>query len=274
MPVDTVDGIAIVEEKTIHYAGGQAIPWTSVYIKFLVAFRRQALRELKGAPLSVFICLALRVNESGFSEPSLETIMRETGYGRATVCSALDRLHDLRLVERVKRWKQNNRYHIRGYAWFGYASQPALFEQSMSSETELHPSESSVSEPQNSDGVQKLNSKIIDDDDSDPEIIINNDLSVRKIELHTADEVQKLNPIFEQNRQTCHQYRIGEPTATELANLSHVTPAYIRAWFEERDYHNDIARHRRDQGSPWGIGYLITQMRAGINPPQFKSQQK
>lgn len=246
------------------YTEDGPVPWTSVYIKLLVAFRRQALRELKGAPLSVFICLALHVGDAGYADPSLETIMRETGYGRATVCSALVVLYDLGLVEKVKRWKRSNKYFVRGYAWFGQAKQPALFE-TWSSESELYAHGSSESELQEGSGVQNLNGKIIDDDDLDP-IIINKDLCVQKTELQTGDGVQKVNSI---TLQTLYQYGVGEPTASELALLAHVTPGFIRAWFSERDYHNDMVQDGRRGGRQWGVGYLIQQMRANVPPARL-----
>jgi DNA-binding transcriptional ArsR family regulator len=272
MPTDNnpsgVVGVSVVEEHGVEYGPEGAMPWTSVYVKLLVAFRRQALRKLKGAPLSVFICLALHVGEDGYANPSIETIMQETGYGRATVCSALDVLYDLGLVERVKRYKQSNKYYVRGYAWFGRASQPALFEEEVwSSETELQASGSSETELQEGSGVRKLNSKISDGGVLD--LSITNDLRVRKLNSSGEDGPSGVRKLNSSARQVLHERGVGEPTASELAALPHVTPGYVRAWFLEREDARDRAGTRKH---PWGIGYLVTQMRQGVKPAGYKPE--
>ena len=147
--VDNDDGIAIVQESGIDYRlGASPLPWTEVYIKFKVAFRQRALRELKGSKLSVFICLALHMDSGGYAEPSIDTICEETGYEREAVCNAITDLGNLGLVEKHRRRRRTSRYQVKGYAWFGKGpSQPALFEEdSYSSEIELQDSYSSVTE--------------------------------------------------------------------------------------------------------------------------------
>jgi hypothetical protein len=122
---------AVREEHVTVQGDGTALVWTDFYIKLKVAFRRQALRRLRGAALAVWLCLALHVDRHGISAPGIETIMEETGYNsRTTVCRALAGLVRSGLVDKLDpgRWGKD-RYRIRGYAWFGRNPAPALWEE-------------------------------------------------------------------------------------------------------------------------------------------------
>lgn len=59
-----------------------------IWIKLATSFREHQLKQLKGASLSVFICLGLHSNEQGYCWPSNETIMEETGYDINTILRA------------------------------------------------------------------------------------------------------------------------------------------------------------------------------------------
>ena len=94
-----------------------------------MAFRRKALAQLKGAKLSCFLCLALHVDKDGVAKPGIETIVRETGYSRPSVCSALDELESLGLIQKSRsQYMATDEYTVTGYAWFGKAPAPALWE--------------------------------------------------------------------------------------------------------------------------------------------------
>lgn len=127
-PGDQVMIEAVRENRVTVQENGQALTWTDFYIKLKTAFRRRALRKLKGAKLSIFICLALHVDRDGVAAPGIDSIMRETGYGRATVCSGLDELESLGIIEKRASYRGNDEYVVRGYAWFGPAPAPALWE--------------------------------------------------------------------------------------------------------------------------------------------------
>jgi hypothetical protein len=110
-------------------AGGTDMQWTDVYIRIKVAFRKQALRRLKGAKLSVFLCLALHLDRDGVAVPGgIEAIMRETGYSRGAVCSALGALESLGLIRKHRTHRGPDRYSVLGYAWFGRRPGPSLWE--------------------------------------------------------------------------------------------------------------------------------------------------
>jgi len=99
------------------------------YIRLKTAFRRRALRLCKGAPLPVLVCLWCHVNKQGVAWPSIETIMRETGYSRGVVCNAIAKLEHLGLIIKRPRYNQTTEYIITAYAWFGSNPAPALFEE-------------------------------------------------------------------------------------------------------------------------------------------------
>jgi hypothetical protein len=93
----------LTREQVAHQASDSVTSPTGRYVKLKVAFRTKALGSLKGAPLSVFLCLALHVDRDGISSPGIGCIMRETDYSRPSVCKALDKLCSppLRLVEKL-----------------------------------------------------------------------------------------------------------------------------------------------------------------------------
>lgn len=74
-------------EKKITIAYGNEIQLTTtgqkdkqVFIKFSPAFREKQLKELKGIPLSVFICYALHSDENGYTWIDDSIVKKETGY--------------------------------------------------------------------------------------------------------------------------------------------------------------------------------------------------
>lgn len=121
-----------VREERITVSERGALKWTDFYIKFKVAFRKKGLRRLKGARLSVFLCLALHVDANGIAKPGgIEAIMVETDYSRGAVCSALDDLESIGLIDKIPQFRGADQYRLRGYAWFGKCDPaPALFEMS------------------------------------------------------------------------------------------------------------------------------------------------
>ena len=119
---------AVPEDPVSHGEAG-ALVWTDYYIKLKVAFRKRALGKLKGAKLSVFLCLSLHVDRVGIAKPGgIETIMRETGYSRSAVCSALKDLGRAGLIRKLRQHQGADQYQVLGYAWFGQEPAPARWE--------------------------------------------------------------------------------------------------------------------------------------------------
>ncbi len=81
-----------------------------IYVKLMVDMRDK-LSTLKGAPLSCLIAIACHWDGER-SWPSVDTIVRETGYTRPPVCSALDFLETEGWIESERRKHTSSCYRI------------------------------------------------------------------------------------------------------------------------------------------------------------------
>lgn len=77
-----------------------------VSVQLSVHFRDKQLLQLKGPTLSVFLCIALHINEEGRAWPSTGLIARETGYNRDTVFKCLRQLERMGYLSRVQKMDQ------------------------------------------------------------------------------------------------------------------------------------------------------------------------
>lgn len=95
---------------------GHTVVYTDAYIKLRCSFLDEALRTLKGSPLSVFFAVSLSLNP-----PDVETICQRTGYHEWSVGKALDYLISHRFIEELKRVGPNGNkvYRPLRYAWSG-----------------------------------------------------------------------------------------------------------------------------------------------------------
>ena len=73
------------------------------YVKFSVTFREGQLAQLKGPTLSVFICLALHIEEDGSCFPSVSLISKGTGFNRDTIFNALHKLEFMGYIARSQK---------------------------------------------------------------------------------------------------------------------------------------------------------------------------
>jgi len=135
--------VEVIREQKVGYdVNGDSVPQEEVYVKIKVAFREKALRLLKGPKLSCFLAIALHANSESEAWPSIDTIVRQTGYSRPTVCSALRELVELGFIEKRRRKHESTLYSIEGYIWYGSESKPTLLGEAQSKETLLSHSES------------------------------------------------------------------------------------------------------------------------------------
>jgi len=124
------DDKAALPEPALHQGNVPAkkLSPAHFYIRIRTAIRERAVRELIGPPLAVFLILATHLGGDGVAAPGIETIMRETGYSRRAVCSALAKLLDLGLVSKRGSRQHAVAYAVNAYAWFGSGEAPALWE--------------------------------------------------------------------------------------------------------------------------------------------------
>lgn len=81
-----------------------------LFVVVRLAHSPELLVELKGAPLSVLLALALRANKKGSCFPSIDRLTEDTGYSRSSVCKALNQLEEAGFVERIRRQRQSTLY--------------------------------------------------------------------------------------------------------------------------------------------------------------------
>lgn len=119
------------EHNIVHERKGRSVEARKpVWIKLNVQFRGELLRKLKGSQLSVFICVALHMNNKYQAWPTEETIASETGYAEPTVRDAIRKLEagGLLSVERFKFiprvGRKPNHYTVRRMAAFGKNANP------------------------------------------------------------------------------------------------------------------------------------------------------
>ena len=106
------------EDYYITDTGSQELK-KQVFVKFSVKFRQNQLWQLKGAPLSVFICLALHIKEDGTCWPSVSLMAKETGYNKDTIFKALGTLETMGFISRVqKKDIKNKRFGSNVYQLF------------------------------------------------------------------------------------------------------------------------------------------------------------
>ena len=89
-----------------------------VWIKLATSFRENQLKQLKGAALSVFICLGLHANGQGYCWPSNETIMEETRYDINTILRTKKKLEKQKYIYREQQHKKGAKYSVCLYRIF------------------------------------------------------------------------------------------------------------------------------------------------------------
>lgn len=114
--------VRVVHKSEVGYnEHGDSVYSTESYIKILAGFKESALGMLKGAPLSVFICVACHEADE-HPGASLRTMQGETKWSRPSVIEAVRFLTDSRhrFIEIAGQEADGtNIYRVAAYAWFG-----------------------------------------------------------------------------------------------------------------------------------------------------------
>lgn len=103
---------------------GSTYTRNDIFVKLSVTFRDRMLRKLKGAKLSVLLCISLHCGEDMQAFPSLATIADETDYTEQSVRTAIKELEEAGLIEVVPRFQKNhgqtsNLYKVHGFITMG-----------------------------------------------------------------------------------------------------------------------------------------------------------
>jgi hypothetical protein len=86
---------AIIEQprSRLVLRDGLGEEWTVAWVKLSTAFKPH-IKELRGAPLAVWLYLSLSINKSGVAFPSINRIAEDTGYSRNGVMEATKELEE------------------------------------------------------------------------------------------------------------------------------------------------------------------------------------
>lgn len=92
------------------------------FVKVSTALRDDGvMAELKGAPLAVFLAIALHVDRRGECWPGMTRLAKLTGFNRSSVSRAVGRLEELGLLTVRRRPRpRTNLYIVNRYAEYGH----------------------------------------------------------------------------------------------------------------------------------------------------------
>lgn len=136
------------------------------WVKFSAAFRMRMLRVLKGAKLSIFMCICLHLNESGDSFPGIATICRETGYHKDTVMLEIQEMESIPGLMSVLREKGKVNHYTPAFVSRGKGKQPVGKIRPVGSPVEEIPTSFSESSREKSDSKKTREKEILNDDES------------------------------------------------------------------------------------------------------------
>ncbi len=193
-----------------------------IYVRLMVGMRTE-LCNLKGAKLSVLIAIACHWDGDG-AWPSIDTLMRLTGYSRSVICGALDSLESMKWIESVRRQHTSTFYRITtDYLQMG-SSQSSENElpEAQSSESELPQPDSSEnelpevqsSETELSEDAHSSESELLDSQSSE------NERSETELKEYTRDK-EEHTPAKARVCTLCKPIRDGSPPQQQILQKCH-----------------------------------------------------
>lgn len=251
--------IEIIREQTDGFTHqGHSVSYTDSYIKIRRSFRQNALRLLRGAPLSVFMEISL-----ADEPPDVQTICANTGYtSTATVCAALDMLVDRNFIREIRRTGSNGVkcYAAINYTWSGsdrHPPQDIVDDPPRISNNEIRtkPPQSEIRPLQTK--IRRLKSEVRRVHDMNDDVPNSNHSLDKTSSIHVRAEIEKIlaDAFVGINVQRLAE-RIDDP---ELA----------QAWV---DWCNDSETLKQFR-NPQGIAYRALMQAANARPAFFNKRQ-
>src|SRR3990172_773214 len=154
-----MQSINIVREKRLGFdERGHRVSSDETYVNISVSFR-DLMQRLRGARLSVFLCLALNEAEISLGSSnglSIYHMADESGYDARTVLRAVQYLCKFNFAVRLNQRGTNGEwlYRVADYAWFGggtASGQPKPLAQAGYDKTSYLPSHANVIPPMTKD---------------------------------------------------------------------------------------------------------------------------
>lgn len=113
-------------EQLVETDDGYELVKSMGWIKFSAAFRKNMLKQLKGAKLGIFICICLHLNEKGVSFPGIDLIASETGYHRDTVMVEIAEMEKIPGLMQVLRQRGQKNKYIPAFVSRGAGKEPVV----------------------------------------------------------------------------------------------------------------------------------------------------
>lgn len=116
---------AIIEQPRARYIlrDGMDEQWTVAWVKMSTAFKPH-IKELRGAPLAVWLFICLSINQKGVAFPGIRTIADETGYSHQGVLDAIKTLEEKGYLI-VKRGERRFNIYKPEFAAIGQTNEPS-----------------------------------------------------------------------------------------------------------------------------------------------------
>lgn len=247
--------------------GGQT---SNVHIQVSISFR-DYLHTLKGAPLAVFLSIALHSNEDGWSWPSRTLISRETGYNTNTISQALSelcqtRIKDHRILLRYQPQAGNGNFKTNRYLIFPSLDEIAQYEHH---QPEMNLPCTALPCTENPYTVKPCTVKpctgnlYTNKNQSEQEPVREEETTgFSEEEPATTTPTDDDDDANDNCAQILYNMAIFEPTKSEILQLPHITPEYLenwQYWYDEND-------------EKIGAGFIISQIRRAETAPKIKSQ--
>lgn len=226
---------------------GQVSERSESFIKILTSFRHGALRHLKGAPLSVFLCVALHEADA-MPGCSLTTMCAETGFSRPSVIDAVRFLLNgaQRFIEEAGLESDGTkRYRVTAFAWFGQKPKTPDLPLDTGSKNSLPPRPSKKFLPPH------------DDDD----VYSKHEHNKETSSIHErAENFREIEKIFATVFQGVNVKRLAERVDT---------PELAKIWVDWCNNPNTQSQYR----NPQGAAYIALMAQPNARPQQWNNRQ-
>ena len=243
--------------------GGQT---SNVHIQVSISFR-DYLHTLKGAPLAVFLSIALHSNENGWSWPSRTLISRETGYNTNTISQALSelcqtRIKDHRILLRYQPQAGNGNFKTNRYLIFPSLDEIAQYEHH---QPEMNLPCTALPCTENPYTVKPCTVKpctgnlYTNKNQSEQEPVREEETTDFSEEEPTTTTPPSVADADHPCLKILSSLGIMEPTRSQLLTLDHITPDYLQAWLDWYD---------SQEGA--GPGLVVNNIRQAITAPLAK----
>ena len=257
-------------ERTL---GGQT---SDVHIQVSISFRNH-LHTLKGARLAVFLSIALHSNQDGWSWPGRGLISRETGYNPNTVSQAVAALCQIRikghrLLLRYQPQSGNGNFNTNRYLIFPSPHEIAQYEHHQPmmllpctaepctenpytvEPCTVKPCTVNLHTNHNHDEQQPVREQETTDfSEQEPSTTTPTD---NDVDDNTKIQISLCNQIL-------YNMAIFEPTKSQILELPHITPSYLKQWQYWYDENDDKI----------SAGFIISQIRRAETAPLTKDKQ-